>query len=143
MVSEHAFHLEMMGRYLLASSSAESIMLIGRGRSGILSILWWRGCVPIRALGLHLRLVLLLQHPGLPPYESILNGPDNFGWEDWSMIHRAGHWLLPRLQQVVHGSSRRDVTVTAIRLHERAEQVAAQVDGIRSANILDNAIKHV
>ena len=88
-------------------------------------------------------LPLLLENGGLPLYESILNRSDDVGREYRSVVHRARYWLLPRLQEIVHGAPGQIVVDHAIRFHECSEQAAAKVDGVWRADILDDTVQDV
>ena len=54
-------------------------------------------------------------------------------------VHGARDWLFPCLEHALHLSSRVSID-KGVRLHEDAVQVATEIDGEWSADVLDDAI---
>jgi hypothetical protein len=74
--------------------------------------------------------------------EGILNVTGYLRLEDWAGIHRFRYRLLPRLQQAIHCSAVSRVH-DHVRIHEGAIEVAAEINRIGSADVLDYGIEHV
>ena len=85
-------------------------------------------------------LSLVLDRYGLRFDQGILNRSYGIGREYGSRIDRARNRLFPRLQHCFHVASCVAVD-QGVRLHEDAEEIAAEVDGVGSTDVLDNAIE--
>ena len=69
--------------------------------------------------------------------QGVLDVPGHICWKDRARIHGFRHWLLPRLQQAFHSFS--GVLIhDEIGAHEGLVHVAAEVDGVWGANVLDD-----
>ena len=65
----------------------------------------------------------------------ILNGPDHFGWEHGSLVHRSGDRFFPGLEHAFHGSAYVSVH-ESISLHVCAVQATAKIDSIGRSDVL-------
>lgn len=98
-------------------------------------------CGPICTLRLSVWRSLTLQSGSLRFEERILNRPHSIGRKYRPRIYRSRHALFPRLQHAFHVSP--SITVNeGVGIHEYAVEIAAKVDCVRRANVLDYAIEH-
>lgn len=75
-------------------------------------------------------------------HKSVLNRPDQLRVEHGPCVKRSGHRLRPRLEHLLHPPP--DIGVRhRVRFHIRLEEVPAEVEGIRGADILDDRVEHV
>jgi hypothetical protein len=74
--------------------------------------------------------------------ESSLDVLCHIGREDGARVHGLGHRLLPRAEQALHGFAG-TLLHDEIGIHKGTVQVAAKVDGVGGADILDNGVEYV
>jgi hypothetical protein len=74
--------------------------------------------------------------------ESILNVASGLWREDWPSLHGLGNGILPRPEQAFHGFSGVRV-YHGVGIHKRPVEIPAQIDGVRSADVLDNRVQYI
>lgn len=114
------------------------LRVLSRGRSKLAVRLRRSWCILVASLWQ----ALVLQRCSLCFDESVLNWPNDFGWEDRTLVKGARHGLFPSLEHAFHGSAYAAVD-QSVGVHECAVQAFAEIDSVGSANVLHNRVQDV